>query len=103
MLCAAAHNTYVPLDNGGLGYTAFVIDAFAGLIAGWECSLPEETAFVQRAVRQAAALRRRQGHPLDGGIHHSDSEYGRAGGPGCPDPHADGHARMLAPGCPRAS
>jgi hypothetical protein len=31
--------TYVPLDGGGFGYTAFVIDAFAGLAAGRECSL----------------------------------------------------------------
>ncbi len=66
--------TYVPLDGGGFGYTAFVIDAFAGLIAGWECSLSKETAFVERAIRQAAALRARQGHPLgDGAIHHSDA------------------------------
>ena len=52
--------TYVPLDGGGFGYTAFVIDAFAGLIAGWECSLSKETAFVERAIRQAAAWRARQ-------------------------------------------
>ena len=96
--------TYVPLDGGGFGYTALVIDAFAGLITGWECSLSKETAFVERAIRQAAALRRRQGRPLAGAtIHHSDSEYVRAGVPGCPDPHADGHARMLVPGCSRAS
>lgn len=49
--------TYVPLDGSGFGYAAFVIDAFAGLIAGWECALSKETAFVERAVRQAAALR----------------------------------------------
>ena len=73
MLCSAAHNTYVPLDGGGFGYTAFVIDAFAGLIAGWECSLSKETALVERAIRQAAALRARQGRPLGGGaVHHSD-------------------------------
>jgi putative transposase len=66
--------TYVPLDGGGFGYTAFVIDAFAGLIAGWECSLSKETAFVERAIRQAAAWRARQGHPLGGpAIHHSDA------------------------------
>ena len=66
--------TYVPLDGGGFGYTAFVIDAFAGLIAGWECSLYKETAFVERAVRQAAAWRARQGHPVGkGAIHHSDA------------------------------
>jgi transposase InsO family protein len=65
--------TYVPMDGGGFGYTAFCIDAFAGLIAGWECSLSKETAFVQKAIRQAAAFRARQGHPLDNAIHHSDA------------------------------
>ena len=66
--------TYVPLDGGGFGYTALVIDAFAGLIAGWECSLSKQTAFVERAIRQAAALRARQGHPISGAaIHHSDA------------------------------
>lgn len=28
--------TYVPM-TAGFGHTAFVIDAFAGLIVGWEC------------------------------------------------------------------
>jgi putative transposase len=66
--------TYVPLDGGGFGYTAFVIDAFAGLIAGWECSLSKQTAFVEKAIRQAAALRARQGHPISSqAIHHSDA------------------------------
>jgi len=65
--------TYVPLHSGGFGYTAFCVDAFAGLIAGWECSLSKETAFVQKAIGQAAALRSRQGHPIGGrAIHHSD-------------------------------
>jgi hypothetical protein len=55
----------------GFGYTALVIDAFAGRIVGWECSLSKHTASVDSAIRQAAALRRRQGHPLAGGtIHH---------------------------------
>jgi transposase InsO family protein len=58
--------TYVPMDGGGFGYTALVIDAFAGLITGWECSLAKQTAFVERAIRQAAGLRRRQGRPLTG-------------------------------------
>ncbi len=53
-------------------YTAFVIDAFAGLIVGWECSTVKDTAFVERAIHAGAAERRRQGHPLDGRtIHHS--------------------------------
>jgi len=65
--------TYVPLDGGGFGYTAFCVDAFAGLIAGWECSLSKHTAFVEKAIGQAAALRARQGHPLQEAIHHSDA------------------------------
>jgi len=66
--------SYVPVDGGGFGYTAFCVDAFAGLIAGWECSLSKQTAFVQKAIGQAAALRARQGRPLGGrAIHHSDA------------------------------
>lgn len=66
--------TYVPLDGGGFGYTAFVIDAYAGLIPGWECSLTKNTAFVERALLSAAAYRARQGHSLTGQtIHHSDA------------------------------
>jgi putative transposase len=66
--------TYVPLAGGRFAYTAFVIDAFAGLIPGWECSLSKETAFVESAIRQATAYRARQGNPITGGaIHHSDA------------------------------
>jgi transposase InsO family protein len=66
--------TYVPLTGGRFAYTAFVIDAFAGLIPGWECSLSKKTAFVESAIRQAAAYRARQGSPITGGaIHHSDA------------------------------
>jgi hypothetical protein len=36
----------------------------------------------------------------DDAIFHSDSEYVWAGVPGLPDPHSDGHARMLVPGAP---
>jgi putative transposase len=58
----------------GFCYTAFVIDAFAGLIVGWECSTSKHTAFVERAIAQAAALRTRQGKPLQNmTIHHSDA------------------------------
>jgi transposase InsO family protein len=73
--------TYVSMTVG-FGYTAFVIDAFAGLIVGWEGSLSKHTAFVESkhtafvesAIRQAVAFRSRQGHPLTGGtIHHSDA------------------------------
>jgi putative transposase len=67
--------TYVPLASGGFGYAAFVIDAFAGTIGGWECSLSKTTAFVQRAISQAAThLRHAAGGALPGGvIHHSDA------------------------------
>jgi len=65
--------TYVPMTSE-FGYTAFTIDAFAGRIVGWECSLSKETAFVELAIRQAVAFRARQGHPLTGGtVHHSDA------------------------------
>jgi len=66
--------TYVPMDTSRFGYTAFVVDAFAGFIPGWECSLSKKTAFVEAAIRQAAAFRARQGRPFTGKeIHHSDA------------------------------
>jgi len=33
--------TYEP--TCGFGYTAFVVDAYAGVIAGWECSLRKDS------------------------------------------------------------
>jgi putative transposase len=66
--------TYVRLVSGSFVYTAFVIDAFAGRIVGWECSTSKHTAFVQRAITQAASFRARQGNPLQNKtIHHSDA------------------------------
>lgn len=66
--------TYVRLATGCFGYTAFAIDAYAGRIVGWECSTSKETRFVEAAIRQAAALRCREGNPLQGRtIHHSDA------------------------------
>lgn len=71
--------TYVRTSTG-FCYTAFVIDAFAGSIVGWECSTSKHTAFVERAIAQAAALRTRQGNLLQNKtIHHSD-----AGSPSTP-------------------
>jgi putative transposase len=35
--------------------------------------MSKQTRFVESAIRQAAALRSRQGHPIDGAIHHSDA------------------------------
>src|SRR5262249_2375690 len=68
--------TYVPMDTGRFGYTAFVIDAFAGLIPGWECSLNKKTPFVEAAIRQTAANRASQGGPLSGKkMHLSDAGH----------------------------
>jgi putative transposase len=65
--------TYVKLITGVFVYVAFVIDACAGSIVGWEASASKQTRFVESAIRQAAALRSRQGRPIDGAIHHSDA------------------------------
>ena len=65
--------TYVKLVTGVFVYVAFVIDAYAGAVVGWEVSSSKHTRFVESAIRQAAALRRRQGHPIEGAIHHSDA------------------------------
>jgi transposase InsO family protein len=64
--------TYVPMVTW-FGYTALVVDAYAGLIAGWECSLRKDTGFVEHALRHAVVFRPRQGHPFDDAIHHSDA------------------------------
>lgn len=66
--------TYLRLCTGVFVYTAFVIDAFAGRIVGWQCSANKRTAFVESAIRQAANLRSMEGIPLTGStIHHSDA------------------------------
>jgi putative transposase len=65
--------TYVRLDTGAFAYVAFVIAAYTGAIIGWEASMSKETRSVESAIRQAAGLRSRQGHPIDGAIHHSDA------------------------------
>ena len=66
--------TYVPLPGDRFVYTALVIDAFSGLIPGWECSATKHQEMVQSAIRQAARCRARQGRPLAGEtVHHSDA------------------------------
>ena len=51
------------LQAAGAGYTAFVVDAYAGVIPGWECSLVKDTGFVERALRHAVALPDLRGPP----------------------------------------
>lgn len=65
--------TYVKLVDGRFAYVAFVIDAYAGAIIGWEASMSKHTSFVEAAIRQAVALRQRQGHSVAGAVHHSDA------------------------------
>jgi putative transposase len=48
--------THVRLVTGVFAYTAFVIDAYAGRIVGWECSTSKQTRFVASAIRQAGAV-----------------------------------------------
>jgi putative transposase len=72
-LLLVADFTYVKLATGVFVYVAFVIDAYAGAIVGWEASGSKHTRFVESAIRQAAALRSRQGHRIDGAIHHTDA------------------------------
>ncbi len=73
-MLVVADFTYVRLVTGVFVYTAFVIDAFAGRIVGWECSASKHDRFVRSAIRQAVALRLEEGKPLSGNtIHHSDA------------------------------
>jgi putative transposase len=65
--------TYVRIF-GGFVYTAFVIDAFAGTIVGWDVTATANAAMVERALADGLELRRRQGHPIQpGAVHHSDA------------------------------
>jgi putative transposase len=65
--------TYVPVA-GGFVYTAFVIDAYAGAILGWQVTTRPDAAMVGRALADALETRARQGHPIPGGaVHHSDA------------------------------
>jgi transposase InsO family protein len=69
-----ADYTYVPLSTGVFASAAFVVDAYAGTIVGWDCSTSKVAVFVDRAIRQAATARHRQGYPLLGNtIHRSDA------------------------------
>ena len=68
--------TYVATWTGFV-YVAFVIDAYARRIVGWRVSRTAHAGFVLDALEQALHERR----PVHRGglVHHSDSEYLRAG------------------------
>ena len=63
--------------RAGTAYTAFVIDAFSRLIAGWRTAAHHSTGLVLDALVMAVTYRARQGVKVAGLIHHSDagSEY----------------------------
>jgi putative transposase len=95
--------TYVPTWSG-FTYIAFAIDLYSRAIVGWSASTAKDVAFVESCLAMALWRRDHAGRPVPPGmIHHSDSEYVTAGAPGFPDPHTDGRARMLVPGCSLAS
>jgi putative transposase len=79
--CTAAPNrllvadfTYVPVSAGGFAYTAFVVDAYAGAITGWQVSTAPDAGLVSRALADAVESRARHGHPIRAGaVHHSDA------------------------------
>jgi putative transposase len=65
--------TYVRVRTGFV-YTAFLIDAFAGIIVGWDVAATANAAMVERALADGLDFRRRQGHPIQpGAVHHSDA------------------------------
>lgn len=63
--------------RAGTAYSAFVIDAFSRLIAGWRTAAHHSTGLVLDALVMAVTYRARQGVKVAGLIHHSDagSEY----------------------------
>ena len=66
--------TYVPITSGGFAYVAFIIDAYAGTIAGWHVAHHADATLVSHALADALETRRRQGHPITAGaVHHSDA------------------------------
>lgn len=66
--------TYVTRIGGRWCYTAFVVDAFADAIVGWQTAVSATAALVVAAFTDALEHRDRQGHPVPAGaIHHSDA------------------------------
>ena len=87
--------TYIPTWEGWL-FLATVIDCHTKMVVGYAMDENYKTPLIEAALRHAAG---RVEFAPDA-IFHSDSEYVWAGVPGLPDPHSDGHARMLVPGAP---
>jgi putative transposase len=82
--------TEIRTDEGKL-HLASVLDVASRRVVGFALSEHHDAALAYGALAMAVAVR---GGSVPGVILHTDSEYGRAGGPGLPDPHADGRARI---------
>ena len=74
--CAVGVGLDLRGDVAGFAYTAFVIDAYARRIVGWRVSHSLHTDLALDALEQTLHERRA---PHEGLVHHSDSEYVRAG------------------------
>ena len=81
-------------------YLDSVLDMGSRRILGFALGAHHDAALAYGALAMAVAVR---GGAVPGVVFHTDSKYGRAGGPGRLDPHSGGRARMLVPGCSRAS
>jgi putative transposase len=64
--------TYVPVTAGGFAYTAFVIDAFSKMIAGWKVAAHMRASLALDALEMAVSARLRAGQQVAGVIHHGD-------------------------------
>jgi hypothetical protein len=71
-------------------------------IVGFALGEHHDAELSYAALAMAVAVRGGK-QVIAGVVLHTDSEYVGAGAPGLPDPHSDGRARMLVPGCSRAS
>jgi putative transposase len=81
-------------------YLYTILDIFSRYAVGWMVAHHESAALAERLIAETLA---KQGIGRDQLAIHADSEYVEAGAPGLPDPHSDGRARMLVPGCSQAS
>lgn len=77
-------------------FFSFVIDAYSRRIVGWQFASHMRTDLVLDALRMALT-RRTAGADVEL-VHHSDSEYLRAGCLGWSDPHSDRRERGIRSG-----
>jgi putative transposase len=81
-------------------YLYVVLDIYSRYVPGWLLAHAENARLAQVLLADTAAKQRIAWGQL---TVHADSEYVGVGALGLPDPHSDGRARMLVPGCSQAS